>query len=272
MKEEDVDDIFEDFGDKVEDKPKSAKGEHSEEKLSEEELLKVKYKKAEQELKEKHKKEKEVLEEKRKKEMIHGEAPTKAFSNIEKIAYVAIILVLAVYIVIDVSFNHLGGSMDVEADQTITTAAVQEENKTDKIKEIVEEEIVEEEPKEEEKELSGKITLKIDNIYTEVPDEDEDFGYITKVVFTIDNGKDKVLTPFVEAFAYDSENIEIYETKSRGYYTYPIGIKPGDNHTGIIDLVPTTWTHLDLKKHIRLVLNDTEDGYITSWNEEVLIE
>ncbi|MCH8328909.1 MAG: hypothetical protein IIB81_00780 [Nanoarchaeota archaeon] len=269
MKEEDVDDIFEDFGDKVEDKPKSAKGEHSEEKLSEEELLKVKYKKAEQELKEKHKKEKEVLEEKRKKEMIHGEAPTKAFSNIEKIAYVAIILVLAVYIVIDLSFYHGEKTVDVE-DQSITTAAVQEENKTDKIKEIVEEEV--EDTVEEEKELSGEITLSIDKIYTEVPDEDEDFGYITKVVFTIDNGKDKVLTPFVEAFAYDSENIEIYETKSRGYYTYPIGIKPGDNHTGIIDLVPTTWTHLDLKKHIRLVLNDTEDGYITSWNEEVLIE
>lgn len=269
MGDSDVDDIFEDFGDKVEDKPKSDKGEHSEKKLSEEELLKAKYQKAEHDLKEKHKKENELLEEKRKNELRgHGETPSKGFPNVEKIGYIAIILVLAVYIVIDVSFNHLGGSMDVEADQTITAAADVE----DKIEEIVEEEAAEEEIVEEEPELSGVITLDIDNIYTEVPDEDEDFGYLSKVVFTINNGKDKVLIPYLEVFAYDSENQDPYETRSRGHYTYVIGINPGDNHTGTIDLVPTTWTHLDLKKHIRLVLNSTEDGYITSWNEEVLIE
>jgi hypothetical protein len=273
MGDPDVDDIFKDFETKVEDKQEPAKEEAPEEKeISEEEILKKKYQKAEQALKEKHKKEREALEEKRKKEMVHGEAPTKSFPNVERVAYIAIIIVLAAYIIVDWSFYHGEKPVDVEAD-TITAAAVKEENKINEIEEIVEEETVEEaeEIEEEEKQLSGVITLIIDQIYTEVLDEDEDFGCISKVVFTISNGKDKILKPFVEAYAYDSENIEDYETKSRGFYTYSIGINPGDNHTGSIDLVPKTWRNLDLKKHIRLVLNDTEDGYITAWNEEVLI-
>ncbi len=265
MGDSDVDDIFEDFGDKVEDKPHAAK-----EQLSEEEILKRKYQKSEQELKEKHRKEKEALEEKRKRELRgHEEVPGKSSSNIEKIAYIAIILVLAVYIAIDFSFYHGGKTVNIETD-TITAAAVQEE---DKIKEIVEEveETVEEEPVEEEQELSGVIAMGIVDIYTEVPDEDEDFGYMSKIVFIIHNGKDKVLKPYVEVFVYDSENQDSYETRSRGHYTYNNGIKPGDNHTGIIDLVPTTWTHLDLKKNIRLVMNDTDGNFIRAITQKVTI-
>ena len=92
-----------------------------------------------------------------------------------------------------------------------------------------------------------------------------------KIVFTIDNGKNKVLTPYVEVFAYDEENKDPYETRKRGEYTYMMGIKPGDTHTGSIDLVPRTWANLDLKKNIRLTLNDTEDGFITAAYEEIFI-
>ena len=97
MGDSDVDDIFDDFESKVEGKEDTA----GEKEINEEELLKRKYQEAEQDLKEEHKKEKEALAEKRKKEMTHGEAPTKSFPNIEKIAYMTIILVLAVYIVFD---------------------------------------------------------------------------------------------------------------------------------------------------------------------------
>jgi hypothetical protein len=265
-----VDDIFDDFETKVGDKERTTK----EKELSEEEFLKIKYRKAEQDLKEKYKKEKEALEEKRKKELRgHEETPTKGFPNVEKIAYIAIILVLAVYIVIDVSFNHLGNSMNIEADQTtITAAAVQEEKTTNEIEEVAEEEVVEEKPVEEEKELSGVITLTIDNIYTHIIDKDRDAGEINKIVFTIDNGKDKVLTPIVNVYAYDSEMHESWETRSRGQYTYTAGISPGDSHTGTIDLSPKRFVNLDLKKNLRLVLNSTEDEFITAVNEKVLIE
>ncbi|MDP7244277.1 MAG: hypothetical protein QF568_02955 [Flavobacteriales bacterium] len=269
MGDSDVDDIFDDFESKVEGKEDTAE----EKEINEEELLKRKYQEAEQDLKEKHKKEKEALAEKRKKEMMHGEAPTKSFPNIEKIAYMAIILVLAAYIVFDLSSNHWGKGIGIETDQTITAAVVQKENKTDEIGEVVEEvEEVEEEPVVEEKELSGVIALNIDNIYTTIIDEDNDLGEISKIVFTIDNGKDKVLTPLVRVYAYDSEMEEKWETWSRGEYTYEAGIASGKEHTGVIDLSPKKFINLDLKKSIRLTLNDTEDGFITAVNEKVLIE
>ncbi|MFC2016624.1 hypothetical protein ACFLUF_02800 [Chloroflexota bacterium] len=271
MAEEDVDDIFKDFETKVEDKEETAE----EKELSEEELLKRKYQKAEQALKEKHRKEKEALAEKRKKKMTYGETPTKAFPNIEKIAYVAIILVLAAYIIIDWSYYHGEKTVNLETDQTITAAAVQVQNETDKIKEVVEDEIVEEEPEEEEKELSGVIALGITKIYTEIIDEDEDLGEISKIVFIIDNGKDKVLTPVVNVYVYDDEMDEKWETWDRADpspYTYKVGIPSGKTHTGFIDLSPKKFRNLDLKKNVRLTLNDTEDGFIKAVNQKVLIE
>ena len=273
MKEEDVDDIFKDFEGKVEDKQEST----PEKGLSEEESLKRKYQKAEQALKEKHREEKEALEEKRKQEIPkHGKIPTKNLANIERIVYIAIILVLVAYMVIDSSFYNGAKTVDVETDQAITAAVVKEENKTDKTekvveeKEIEEEEIVEEEV-EEEKKLSGEIAFNIDNIYTTIIDEDNDLGEISKIVFSIDNGKDKLLTPLIHVYAYDSEMDEIWETWCRGEYTYEAGINPGKKHTGIIDLSPKMFRNLDLKKNIRLTLNDTEDGFITAVNEKVII-
>lgn len=265
MDESDVDDIFEDFGAKVEDKPQAAR-----EELSEEELLKRKYQKSEQELKEKHRKEKEALEEKRKRELRgHEEAPSKSLPHIEKIAYMAIILVLAVYIAIDFSFYHGEKTVDVETD-TITAAAVQEENKTDSIKEVAEEEV--EEVVEEEKNLSGIVMLTINKIYTSVDDNDDDMGEISKIVFAIDNGKDKVLTPLVNVYVYDDEMDEKWETWSRGTYTYGAGIAPGKSQVGFIDISPKKFINLDIKKNIRLTMNDTEDGFVKAVNQKVLIE
>ena len=163
MENHDVDDIFEDFGNKVEGTKES---QTPKKELSEEELLKRKYKKAEEVLKEQHRKEREALEEKRKKEMPHGRAPTKNFTNIERIAYIAIILVLALYIIIDLSFFNGEKDIGTETDQPITAAAVKEENKTT---EVEEEKVIEEEKDiviKEEKKLSGVITLTIDKIYT----------------------------------------------------------------------------------------------------------
>lgn len=294
--EHDVDDIFKDFQIKVEDKEDK---EHSakEKGLSEEEHLKAKYQKAEQALKEQHrreresllekkrKKEEESLAEKRKKEMVHHETvPRKNSPNIEKVAYAAIIFVLAAYIVIDLySYHDLMGDT-AETNQAITAAAVKEDDNTTKAEETAkatEEETIEEVPVEnvlnesaveEEKKLSGEIAFDVDNIYTDVIDEEDDLGYITKIVFTIDNGKDKVLTPIVNVYVYDSEMHESWETRSRGEYTYNGGISPGNSHTASIDLSPKSFRNLDIKKSVRLVLNSTEEGFIAAVNEKVLIE
>lgn len=283
MANDDVDDIFKDFEHKITGKEpdyseKEETSEHHknmgtpEKGLSEEEHLKRKYERAEQVLKHKYKKEKEALAKKKEEELPphaeHSGHPANRHStNLERVAYIAIIIVLVVYIAF--SFGR-GGNVAVETDQTITAAAVKTEDTTEEIEEGVLEEVVEEEPVEEEKILSGKITFTLDKVYTEVPNEDNDFGYISKVIFTIDNGKDKALTPVVDVFVYDSELGEIWETKSRGRYS-GIAINSGDKQTGSISLVPKSFTNLDINKHLRLVLNNTEDNTIKAINKEVLI-
>ncbi|MFH0868101.1 MAG: hypothetical protein V1831_02205 [Candidatus Woesearchaeota archaeon] len=269
MVNDDVDDVFKDFEIKVEDNKETSK-----ERPDEEEHLKRKYQEAEETLREKHRKEKEALEEKRRKETLEsGKIPSKKIPNLERIVYISIILLLVAYTFIDMPFSSEKNA-GVETDQPITAAVIKEENKSDEVKEeVIEEKIVQEvkEAAKEEKELSGVISLIIEKIYTEVVDEEDDFGYINNIIFTISNGKNKVLTPVVNVYAYDNTMDESWETRSRGEYTYNMGISPGKNHTGSINLVPKTWKNLDLKKNIRLVLNSTEDGFITAVNQKVLI-
>ncbi len=273
MAEDDVDDLFKDFEQKVEDKKEHPKV-HTKD-LNDDDL-KNKYQKAEEALKKKYAKERQELEEEKAKEMLkHGKIPTKHLENVERVAYVAVILVLVAYIFIDLSLEQRTTELETEPTAAAVTDVAEEENETveaeEEVEEVVEEETeVEEEAEVEEPVLSGKITLTIDKIYTEVDEQDDDLGELSKVDFTIDNGKDKFLIPVLEIFAYDEENIEDYETKSRGQY-YGLSIQPGDTHTGTISLTPKMWRDLHLKKNIRLVLNDTEDGFITAVNTVVYI-
>jgi len=216
------------------------------------------------------------LEDKRKKELTgHEIVPSKNSLNIEKAAYVSIILVLVVYIAIDLSFYHGGSDVDAEIG-TITAAAVNTEDKANETenktveKTAEEKKSVEKEVVVEEKKLSGRIGFAIGKIYTEVSDQDSDLGYITKVVFAIENGKDKALTPILHVFAYDSELDESWQTRSRGKYT-GTAIKPGDDLTGTIELSPKSFRNLDIKKSLRLTLNDTKSGFTKSINKEITI-
>ena len=275
MANDDVDDIFKDFEHKVEDKEETddvkKKETHKshEKELSDEETLKRKYEKAEQVLKHKYKKEKEALEDKKEKEVHgHGEIPHRNIANIERVAYVAIILILVVYVGIDLTFYHKDKSVEVE-DQTITAAAVKQEDETEEIVEVVEEE--EEEVVVEEKPLSGKITLTLDKVYTDVDEGVDDKGYISKIVFTIENGKETVLTPVINVFIYDDRMHESWETISRGQYTYAIGINSGKVQTGSLSLSPKTYRNLDIKKNIRVELKDAEEGFITAVNDKITI-
>tara|TARA_Y100000310_G_scaffold242976_1_gene247309 strand:- start:17819 stop:18595 length:777 start_codon:yes stop_codon:yes gene_type:complete len=257
MKEDDVNDIFKDFEYKVEGKEETSKKETPKKVVTHDEELKERYKKAEKALKE----EKIVEAPRRRIEIDKGP------SSVERVAYIGIILVLAGFVAIDFSFFHNGGDSGVQ-DQAITAAAVKVENKTNESVEV--EETVANVTVEEETQLSGSISLDIDNINSEVVDADDDLGYISKIIFTIENGKENNLTPVVDVFVYDSKMDESWELRSRGQYTGAT-IGSGEKQVGSVDVSPKTFRDLDIEKSIRLSLNSTEDGFITSVNENLVI-
>jgi len=271
MADRDINDIFKDYEYKVTGKKGAPEARREPvRQLEEEDEIKERYRKAESSLKEK-----------KAKEANSGDrALSGGIANYEKFAYIAVIIVLIAYIGIDLGFYH--GS-NAAKEQTVTAAAVnmQPANKTinksvesagNASRELQQETAgnqTEEEPAEEEK-LSGKIVISLDEVDVEVVDADSDLGQINKVVFTIENGKDKDMNPIVDVYAYDSEIDPSWEITSRGQYKGD-AIKAGDKYSGSISLVPKTFKNLDIKKSIRLALNDTEDGFITAANEQVSI-
>lgn len=224
-------------------------------------------------------------EEKPKKQLVKQERlPPKQMPNYEKIAYIAIILVLAAYVAID-WMNYHNGDNAGESDKKISVKAVTnatEGNKTAMAKnetaaivdKPAENNTVEKDNSEtvkaEGKKLSGTVTLTIGKVYTSLSKSINDTGYIDKVDFTIDNGKDKVLKPLVSLYAYDAEIDKIWETRSRGDYL-GTAIEPGGIYTGSISLSPKTFKNLNINKNIRLSLNDTDTGFITAVNKEIII-
>ena len=290
MDDSDINDIFKDFEHKVDSKKEAPKNERKRE-LSEEDELKESYKRAEQTLKEKYGEKKEALREKKaaeerkseekkpKEEIMPRHVLSKGIPNYERFGYIAVIVILVAYI----GLGFFQGSDSAAQEQAVVAAVVKmeepageqetgaaaEESGKEKQNETAGE--AKAEKAAEEKKLSGKIAFALDEIDAQVVDADNDLGKIEKVVFTIENGKDNDLTPVVHVYAYDSELDKSWETISRGEYK-GTAIKPGGKQRGSISLVPKTFRNLDIKKSIRLALNDTEDGFVASVNEDVLIE
>jgi len=275
---EDSDDIFEDFEAKVKSK-KEGLDEHDgefkkpHEHISEKELLKRRYENEKRALEERYEKEMGILQEKEIKVALKQKKSKTGLKKLKTITYVMIIILLG-YITYLFFFNA-EKSAEAESTQDTPVSVVNAGNKSNESEEVKQEAPEEvkapiEEPKEE-KEFPGTITLTIDRVYSELDEDDKDLGYITKVVFTIDNGKNKVLTPIVDVYIYDDKMHESWKTRSRGKYTYAIGIKAGDKHTASVDLAPKTYRGLDSKKNIRLALNDTESGFITEANNAITI-
>ncbi|MAE42217.1 hypothetical protein CMO93_00470 [Candidatus Woesearchaeota archaeon] len=265
MGNSDVDDVFKDFEHKVEGKKGTS--EKPQKEMSEEEHLKRKYNEQKEALKEKHKQEMGRLEEKKKEYSPKGGKIPQNFVTTERIASIAIILVLVGYIVIDFSFYH--GEKSNVGEEIITASIVEGENKTVEVEEETVAEVVEEVV--EEKTYSGVVKFAIKKVYTTVNDNDDDLGYIEKISFIIENDQDKVLTPVIEAYIYDSEMDEFWETKIRGKYTFAAGITAGSTHTDTVTISPKSFRNLDVDKNIRLTLNDTKSGFIKVVNQEVTI-
>jgi len=261
------DDIFDDFGDKVIGKKEAVKKpvsefkkeEHSESKFKEEKLA----------IKDRYEKEMRALEHKKARDMLkQGKIPSKNLASVERVTYIAILVVLLVYLVVDLSFFHGDKTTKIDVDDGITATVVQEDAP---IEEPEAEEVVVEEPEEEEIQLSGSITLAVNKIYSEVDENNENVGEISKITITIDNGIDVVLKPLVSVYIYDEDSKEYYETRARGEYSFPAGIAPGKTHTKTIDLSPRKYSNLNLEKTIRIVLNDTEDGFVKAVTKVIII-
>jgi len=272
MEISDNDDVFDDFDRKV-----SGKKEHPKKfsKVHDDDKLNWKFRDERQALKDKFKKELRDLEvSKAKEEVKRGRIPTKNLGNIERITYIVIVIILLGYLVFDLSFLHGDKTSEIDINQEITATVVNDENKTVEPEVAPKEETVKEPVKEEVKEepkLSGIITFSIEKIYSEVDENNDDIGEISRITFVIENGVDDILNPIVNVYVYDDKSEEYYETRSRGEYTFPVGIAPGKTHTGSIDLSPKKYSNLNLKKKIRLVLNDTEDGFIKAITDEITI-
>ena len=271
MDDSDINDIFKDYEYEVTGKKGAPEARREPvRQLEEEDEVKESYRKAEDKLSEK------------KAKAANGSyrAPSGGIAKYERFAYAAVIIVLIAYIGIDLGFYH---GDNAAKEQTVTAAAVnmQSANKTinksiestENASEEMQQESAENETEEEtaeEEKLPGKIVLTLDEVDAEVDDKDSDLGQINKVVFTIENGKDKDLNPIVDVYAYDSKIDPSWEITNRGQYK-GAAIKSGDKYSGSISLVPKTFRNLDIKKSIRLALNDTEDGFITAVNEQVSI-
>jgi len=276
---EDTDDIFSDFEDKVKGKKERRETEakrpqerEREENADQKEILKERYRAEKEALEEKYRKEMEVVREKEITEAIKQGKINPSLHKVERIIYISVILILLGYLIYNIGFS---GEEKAGSEQAAVkeVAPVKEENKTAEANKTEEKkaevkEAPKEEPKEEQK-YSGSITLTIDRIYSEK--KTNATGQITQIDFTIDNGKNKVLTPVVNAYIYDDDTKELWETVSRGAYTYPIGMKAGAKQKGSITITPKTFSKLDLKKSIRVALNDTKDGFITAANDAILI-
>lgn len=259
-----TDDIFDDFEDKVEDREESYRRHHEN---NEKDLLKKKYQEELDALKHDYQEDMQTMQSRDVGEASNKDELKPSFSKVERFTYIVVIVLLFGYLITDLSFIHGEIGIELGGKQDITTSVVKEGSKSDE----VEKEKIEEEPEAEEPRLSGTISLAIDKIYTDLDDNDNDVGYISKIVFTINNGKNKVLNPVINVYVYDDVLDEMWETKSRGQYAYLDGINPGDEFTADIDLVPKTYRNLNLKKYIRIALNDTEDGFITAVNDAIII-
>lgn len=228
----------------------------------------------------KDKPKKKIFTKKEKKPEIPPPKEAKKPINTERIIMLSIIVFLCLFIIIDFSFFHDWGSSSTdeplltqqETHQTNETATPQE-NQTDTQEEVIEEQVEEKQPQEtvkEETQYSGEIDITIDKVYDEVNPDNDDMGYINKVVFTINNDKDEILKPYVKIYIYDEDTKDPWEERNRGEYTFLAGISPGKDHTATIDVSPKTFRNLDLKKQIRLTLN-TSTEFLAADTKDVTI-
>jgi len=294
MADEEADDVFKDF--KFEDNEESSHDEIKKKMQKEfnkqrfEETEEKDYKEDVRELKEQvrelreHIKEPKEREAKEKPEVRHVTKHIKSEPEVkyvtkpgpgalERGVLIGVIVILIAFIVFDLSFFHKGGVAETGEEGKVTGMIVDEIVNESEENETVQETVIEENETTEtveEKELSETIDLKINKIYKRKVDSD--LGYISKVSFTIENGKDEILKPVVKVYAYDKTNEDPWMEKDRGIFNYTIGIMPGGEQAGSIDLTPKTFTSLNIIKTVVLKLSDEGGEIITSTMERFYIE
>ena len=185
--------------------------------------------------------------------------------HVERLAFIAVIVLLIGFIGYDYTFVHddlnsaeATASVVKEAAPANDAAAEKKEEKPATAPVAVPvPEVQKEEPKTAEApkpQLSGKITIAIDS--TDREKKSDSLGTINSATFSIENGKDEVFFPHVTVIAYDKTTEEAMSETSRGTYTYPAGIASGGKQTGIITLSPKSFSNLNLEKTVVLILRE----------------
>lgn len=261
------DDVFNDFEDKVTGKKPFFKLPKKEE--SEIDVLKRKYEEEKRAIRQKYIEEERALEEKKHKEMFKkGHIPTKNLKGVERFAYIGIIAVLLLYIAIDLSFYHGGSTASLEeakstgeSEAVLSSGADAEEEITPVVVEVKETKTEPVPVKTDTKAAtySGILKFGIDKVSTRVNEDQDDLGYIDEVSFIIENDQAKSIIPIVNVYIYDTELDEVWETMSRGSYSFS-SIAPGETKKGTVKITPKTFRNLDVDKTVRLVINDTKTG------------
>ena len=205
--------------------------------------------------------------------------------NVERLAFITIIALLIGFIGYDYTFVHdtltqipgtsiksaeAAASVVKEAAPVKNTTAEKQEEKPAPAPEVKKEEPkAAEAPK---PKLSGSIAISIDSVDREK--KSDSLGSINSATFSIENGKDEVFFPHVTVIAYDKTTEDAMSDKSRGTYTYPIGIASGGKHTGVITLSPKSFSNLNLEKTVVLVLRDNNANgkVITTASANYLID
>ena len=199
--------------------------------------------------------------------------------HVERLAFIAVIVLLIGFIGYDYTFVHDDLNSAEATASVVKEAAPAKDAAAEKKEEtpiiVPVPEVQKEEPKAAEApkpQLSGKITITIDS--TDREKKSDSLGSINSATFSVENGKDEVFFPHVTVIAYDKTTEEAMSETSRGTYTYPAGIASGGKQTGVITLSPKSFSNLNLEKTVVLVLreNNANGKVITTASANYLID
>lgn len=213
---------------------------------------------------------------------------------IERLFYLAVIIVLAVFIILGTFCDKACETAEEETKETTsaetetTTQEAEEETEAAEVEEVEEEEIEEpevndteeindtgevvEEEEEEIIEYSGDVELTINEVIYEVRGDSTKYGKVTGVRFTIDNQKDDFM-PKVEVYTYEKgDTSSVFATTPREERIYST-VNLGKTMTQELSIASQQFTDLSDWTMCKVIVKDkVSEKILASETEEFKFE